>query len=54
MLFRSAGHGLNYGNVKRIAMVKGVNELNIGHSIVSRAVFVGLYRAVKEMKALLR
>jgi len=53
-LVANAGHGLNYGNVKRIARVKGVNELNIGHSIVSRAVFVGLYKAVKEMKVLLR
>jgi pyridoxine 5-phosphate synthase len=48
----NAGHGLSYKNVKRIADIKGMNELNIGHSIVSRAVFTGLYSAVKEMKAL--
>ncbi len=50
----NAGHGLNYENVKRIAGIKGVNELNIGHSIVSRAVFSGLYRAVKDMKGLIK
>jgi len=50
----NAGHGLNYTNVKRIASIKGVNELNIGHSIISRAVFTGLYRAVKDMKALIK
>lgn len=46
----NAGHGLNYTNVKQIASIKGISELNIGHSIISRAVFTGLYRAVKEMK----
>ncbi|MEK6732698.1 MAG: pyridoxine 5'-phosphate synthase [Candidatus Omnitrophota bacterium] len=51
-LIVNAGHGLNYTNVKRIADIKGMNELNIGHSIISRAVFTGLYSAVKEMKAL--
>lgn len=50
----NAGHGLNYNNVRRIAGIKGVNELNIGHSIISRAVFIGLYKAVEEMKALVR
>jgi pyridoxine 5-phosphate synthase len=50
----NAGHGLNYTNVKRIASINGINELNIGHSIISRAVFTGLYKAVKEMKALIR
>ena len=49
----NAGHGLNYTNVRRIAEIQGINELNIGHSIISRAVFAGLYRAVKEMKALI-
>jgi len=48
----NAGHGLNYRNVRRIARIKGINELNIGHAIISRAVFTGLYKAVKEMKAL--
>lgn len=47
------GHGLNYHNVQRVAAIDGVEELNIGHSIVSRAVFVGLRAAVREMKALL-
>ncbi|SIN90471.1 pyridoxine 5'-phosphate synthase [Singulisphaera sp. GP187] len=45
-----AGHGLNYQNVGPIAQVAGMTELNIGHSIISRAVFVGLERAVREMK----
>ncbi len=45
------GHGLNYQNVKAIVRIPGVEELNIGHSIVSRAVFVGLERAVSEMKS---
>ncbi|HYH68212.1 MAG TPA: pyridoxine 5'-phosphate synthase, partial [Urbifossiella sp.] len=44
------GHGLNYVNVKPIVRIPGVEELNIGHAIVSRAVFVGLERAVREMK----
>jgi pyridoxine 5-phosphate synthase len=44
------GHGLNYTNVQAVARIPGVEELNIGHSIVSRAVLVGLERAVREMK----
>lgn len=48
------GHGLNYQNVKAIVRIPGVEELNIGHSIVSRAVFVGLERAVKEMREAMR
>jgi pyridoxine 5-phosphate synthase len=44
------GHGLNYTNVRAVARVPGVEELNIGHSIVARAVLVGLERAVREMK----
>lgn len=44
------GHGLNYSNVKPIVRIAGVEELNIGHSIVSRAVLVGMERAVREMK----
>ncbi len=48
------GHGLNYHNVLPIVAIPGVEELNIGHSIVSRAVLVGLDRAVRDMKALLR
>jgi pyridoxine 5-phosphate synthase len=48
------GHGLNYCNVQAVARIPGVEELNIGHSIVSRAVFVGLERAVREMKEAIR
>ena len=48
-----AGHGLNYVNVRKIARIPEVEELNIGHSIISRAVLVGMERAVREMKALI-
>jgi len=48
-----AGHGLNYRNVQKIVAIEGMAELNIGHAIVSRAVFVGLERATREMKACL-
>jgi pyridoxine 5-phosphate synthase len=47
-----AGHGLDYRNVTRIVRLPHVEELNIGHSIVSRSLFVGMERAVREMKAL--
>ena len=47
-----AGHGLNYQNVVPVARIESMWELNIGHSIVSRAVMVGMERAVREMKAL--
>ncbi|MBD3380525.1 MAG: pyridoxine 5'-phosphate synthase [Candidatus Omnitrophica bacterium] len=49
-----AGHGLTYANVGPVARIEGMYELNIGHSIISRAIFTGLYDAVKEMKELLR
>jgi len=49
----NAGHGLNYRNVQPVAAIPGIHELNIGHSIIGRAVLVGLERAVREMKALL-
>jgi len=49
-----AGHGLNYVNVRKIARVPEVEELNIGHSIISRAALVGMERAVREMKALIQ
>jgi pyridoxine 5-phosphate synthase len=45
-----AGHGLNYQNVPPVAVIPAMAELNIGHSIVARAVFVGMERAVREMK----
>ena len=48
-----AGHGLNYVNARRIAGIPGVEELNIGHSIISRAALVGLDRAVREMRSLI-
>ncbi|HUA22908.1 MAG TPA: pyridoxine 5'-phosphate synthase [Steroidobacteraceae bacterium] len=48
-----AGHGLNYHNVQPVAAIRDIVELNIGHAIVSRAVFDGLATAVREMKALM-
>lgn len=50
----NAGHGLNYHNVQAVAALEGICELNIGHSIVARSVFVGLEQAVREMKHLIR
>ena len=50
----NAGHGLNYVNVKPVARIPGMHELNIGHSIISRSVFVGIGKAVREMKALIK
>lgn len=48
-----AGHGLTYRNVRPIAAIEGMHELNIGHSIVARAIFVGIEQAVREMKRLI-
>jgi pyridoxine 5-phosphate synthase len=48
----NAGHGLNYHNVLQVSKIDGMEELNIGHSIISRAVLVGLDEAVREMLAL--
>ncbi|MBQ18841.1 MAG: pyridoxine 5'-phosphate synthase [Planctomycetaceae bacterium] len=48
------GHGLTYRNVSRVAAIPGICEFNIGHSIVARAVLVGLERAVREMKSLVQ
>jgi len=45
----NAGHGLNYHNIKRIAELTGIEELNIGHSIIAKAALVGMERAVREM-----
>lgn len=53
-LLANAGHGLNYFNVGGIAELEEIRGLYIGHSIISRAVFVGLERAVREMKQLIR
>ena len=49
----NAGHGLNYNNVKKIASINKMNELNIGHSIVARALAIGLEKSVREMKSLI-
>lgn len=48
----NAGHGLTYRNVRPIAEVEGMHELNIGHSIIARAIMVGLEQAVRDMKRL--
>ena len=50
----NAGHALNYFNVEPVARLPGVRELHIGHAIVSRALFVGMREAVREMKTLMR
>ncbi|MFQ6341615.1 pyridoxine 5'-phosphate synthase [Campylobacter sp. VTCC 70190] len=50
----AAGHGLNYKNVKQIVKIQEICELNIGQSIVARAIFVGLSKAILEMKELLK
>lgn len=49
----NSGHGLTYWNTRAVAQIAGMEELNIGHSIISRAVLVGLDRAIREMKALI-
>jgi pyridoxine 5-phosphate synthase len=49
----AAGHGLNYRNVQPVVAIPEIEELNIGHAIVARAVLVGMERAVREMKELL-
>ena len=53
-LIVNAGHGLNYHNVALIAKIMVLNELNIGHAIVSRALFCGLKTAIEQMRALMR
>lgn len=50
----NAGHGLNYENVHRMKEIENLNELNIGHNIIARALFTGLDTAVKEMKDLVK
>ena len=50
----SAGHGLNYTNVERIAALKEIDELNIGYSIICKALYVGLFKAVREMQLLIK
>ncbi len=53
-LIVNAGHGINYVNIRRILEMPWLHELNIGHSIISRAIFTGIGEAVREMKALMR
>lgn len=50
----NAGHGLTYSNIKKMAAIGGIEEFNIGHSIIARAVLVGLERAVREMVELIK
>ena len=50
----NAGHGLNYTNVSRMKELPAIDELNIGHSIISRSVFVGLEKAIEEMQDLIK
>ena len=52
-LWVAAGHGLHYTNTQSVAAIKEIVEFNIGHSIIARAVFVGIEAAVREMKAIL-
>jgi pyridoxine 5-phosphate synthase len=52
-LIVNAGHGLNYQNVQEISAIRQINELNIGHGIIARAIFIGLEAAVREMKRLM-
>jgi pyridoxine 5-phosphate synthase len=52
-LILNAGHGLTYRNVKPVAAIEGMHELNIGHSIIARAIMVGLEQAVRDMKRLI-
>lgn len=52
-LIVNAGHGLHYHNIEPIAAIPGIYELNIGHSIIARALFVGLKEAVAEMKKIM-
>ena len=49
----NAGHGINYSNIEEVITIPHLHELNIGHTIVSRALFVGIEQAVREMKAFL-
>lgn len=50
----NAGHGLNYTNIRKVTSLGGIEEFNIGHSIISRAVFLGLDRAVRDMVDLIK
>ncbi|MFA4992414.1 MAG: pyridoxine 5'-phosphate synthase [Candidatus Omnitrophota bacterium] len=50
----NAGHGLNYANVRQIAALEEIEELNIGYSIICKALYVGLYKAVRQMRELIK
>ncbi len=50
----ACGHGLNYQNVKSIAKISSIQELNIGQSIIARSIWVGLERAIVEMRELIK
>lgn len=50
----NAGHGLDYANAANIAKIKGIEELNIGYSIICKALYTGLFKAVKEMRDLIK
>jgi pyridoxine 5-phosphate synthase len=50
----AAGHGLTYRNVSAVAAARDIEEFNIGHNIIARAVLVGLEKAVREMRAAIR
>ncbi len=52
-LFVAAGHGLNYHNVQEVAAIEQIRELNIGHSIIARAAFTGLVKAIEDMRYLI-
>ena len=52
-LIVNLGHGINYTNIVRMRSIPGINEMNIGHSILSRAIFTGVEEAVREMKILM-
>lgn len=52
-LIVNAGHGLHYHNTERVAAIPGINELNIGHAIIARALFTGIKEAVRDMRAIL-
>lgn len=50
----NAGHGLNYENTHRIVQIKGIEQLHIGHSIISKAVLIGIKKATEEMKNIIK
>lgn len=52
-LIVNMGHGINYTNIARVRIIPGIHEMNIGHSILSRALFTGIREAVREMKDLM-